>query len=95
MKHANKDVGRKMFKEAGLPDGLLDFLTSENSETSKTNFEKAVNFLDGFRNEIKKGLLSGNNTKVIEKTTTATSGLKEPKEGASREEWKAYFAAKK
>jgi hypothetical protein len=93
MKTANKEIGRAMFKEAGLPDGLLDFFVSDNAETSKANFEKGVKILGKFGTDVKKGVLDGNNIKVSTKTV-ASGGLKEPGEGASREDWKTYLKAK-
>lgn len=90
MRGKNKDLARGKFKEAKLPDSLLDFFVSEDEEKTNKNLEKAMKALGDFRDEVKKGVLSGNNTVVPGKTVT-TSGLKEPGPGATKQQWADYW----
>ena len=91
MRGTNKEVGRAAFKEAKLPDTLLDFFVSENSETSKTNIDRAAKALDDFRTQITQDILAGNNIKVPGRTTGDSDGIKQPREDAPKQEWTNYW----
>ena len=92
MRNSNKDVGRSAFKKAGLPDSLLDFFVTDNSESSKENIAKAIEALEGFKTTIKQELLGGNNITVPGKTKQTGDGTaKEPGPGATREQYMAWW----
>lgn len=90
MRMKNEKEARKQFKDAGLPDSLIGFFVSEDSEKTNTNVETAIKELSNFKTELTKGVLDSNNTKVPGKTVVI-DGLTEPGKGATQAEWKEYY----
>lgn len=90
MRIKNKESARTSFIEAKLPEGLLDFLVSEDAEKTKSNIEAATKMLEDFRTDVKKSIVSGNNIDVPGKTVPGLTD-KEPGPNATKEEWKAYY----
>jgi uncharacterized protein (DUF885 family) len=64
MRTKNKEAARAKIKEVGVPDDLLDFVVSEDSEKTNNNLEKYIASLSNFKNQIKQEILKGNNIKV-------------------------------
>jgi len=66
----NKDSARVKFKEAKLPDSLLEFFVTEDEEATNLNVDKAIKELNIFRDAFKEDVFIKNNIKVPGKTVT-------------------------
>lgn len=92
MKTSNKEAARGKFKEAGLPDTLIDFFVDADSEKTNTNISKAIEALTGFKTSISQELLGSNNTQVPGKTVLNTQlNTGQAPDGLSKAEYIAWF----
>jgi len=91
MRNTNKDLARNKFKEAGIPDTLLDFFVTEDATKTESNIATAIEAMTGFQTQIKQGVLGDNNTKVPGKTDTDTIDVNQAPEGLSKAEYVAWF----
>lgn len=91
MRSKNKETARTKFKEAGLPDTLLDFFVSEDATKTDDNVIKAIEALTGFQTSIKQDVLGNNNIKVPGKTEDNTLNIDQAPEGLSKSEYVAWF----
>ena len=90
MRQKNKDAARSKFKEANLPDSLLDFFVSEDAEKTDGNIKKAIEAMTEFQTSIKKDVLGNNNIKVPGKTDTSDVADQAP-DGLTKQEYVAWF----
>lgn len=91
LKLKNRELARSEFKD--LPEDLLDFFVSEDTELTKKNAEKIKTVLENYKTEIKKQILAGNNITVP--GHQAESNLKDPGPNGTKEQWKEYYKNKK
>jgi len=93
MRSKNKELARGKFKEAGLPDTLLDFFVSEDETKTNDNIGIAIEALTGFKTSIKQDALGNNNIKVpgsdVVTDTKTGHGIPVPT-SANPKEWEAY-----
>ena len=86
----NKDLARGKFKEAGIPDTLLDFFVSEDATKTDENVAQAISALTEFQTSVKQNVLGNNNTKVPGKTETSID-INQAPDGLSKSEYVAWF----
>lgn len=91
MRNKNKETARSLFKEKNLPEGLLDFLVDPDEVKTKANLETAIKELEAFSTSLKQTVLKGNNIQVPSASASSGTGTKPPGEGATKEEWKAWY----
>lgn len=91
MRLTNKEKARAKLLEAKLPEGLVDFIASEDSEKTEANIAAAVKVLEAYKTEITQSLLKGNNVQTPGRTAKPGETLAEPGPNASKEEWANYW----
>jgi mannitol-1-phosphate/altronate dehydrogenase len=91
----NKNQALKTLTDKKLPSDILDYLVSDEQEKTNSSIEAFVSMMDNYTTNLKQDLLKSNNVRVPGQGETFTGGAQEPGEGASKAEWKAYWASQK
>lgn len=90
----NKNFALKSLSDSKLPSDILDFIVSDDEETTTKNLETFQNMMEGYTTNIKNDFMSGNNTSIPGKTEViGAGGLKVPGENATDAEYDAYVMA--
>lgn len=87
----NKNTALKELTDKGMPTGLIDFVIDDTEEATISNINGMTDVINNYLQGIKSEDLKHNNIKVPNKENTSVNGIKEPAEGASKEEWRAYW----
>lgn len=94
IRSTNKNLALKGLSEKGLPSGLSDFIITDTEETTLSNLDNITQIINDYQQGIKSENLKNNNIIVPTGDTTTLGTLKEPGDGASKEEWKQYWKNK-
>src|SRR6056297_3066599 len=86
-----KNKAQQKISEKGLPSDIIDFLITDDEESTDSNLSRFEESITKYADKIKKGVYDGKNTDVPGKeTSTSPSG--EPGPNATKEEWKKYLS---
>lgn len=89
-----KNKAQQKVSEKGLPADMIDFLVTDDEESTEENLKRFEESLEKYSNKIKESVYNNKNTDVPGKDKNSTpSG--EPASNASKEEWKKYLQSKK
>jgi len=84
-----KNKAQQKISEKGLPSDLIDFLVTDDEESTDENLARFEESISKYAKKIKSGVYESKNTDVPNKETSSSSG--EPAPEASKEEWKKYL----
>jgi len=89
----NNSLARKALDAKGFPKDLADFIIGDTEEATNEKLGKLIEILSDYEQGKKTEALKNNNIKVPESAGNLDVKVKEPGEGASKEDWKAYWKA--
>lgn len=93
-RNALKAEAIKELAQSQMPLDLLEFVITDDEETSKKNTELLKKVFSEFATKIKQNNWAENNNSVPPNKLSTTSGtLKEPAEDAGEQAWKDYWKA--
>lgn len=88
-----KNKAQQTISEKGLPSDMIDFLVTDEEESTEENLKRFEESLSKYTDKIKQSVYNNKNTDVPGKDSTSSAG--EPGPNASKEEWKKYLQKQK
>lgn len=89
-----KNKAQQKISEKGLPGDMIDFLVTDDEESTEENLSRFEESISKYADKIKQSVYNNKNTDVPGKDSNTTSSG-EPGPNASKEEWKKFLQKQK